>query len=240
MGFKKYFLIGMLGILVLIAGFMVLAKLSEQPAVNNTVVTNNTIVANNTTAVHAGDDVLASFSIGNDPNVTDSKIYIKIKEEGSDNISFSVSSLAIHNEFIDRWYVLNTKKTEVSNELLKSVIADSWVIYNNIYIYIPEVTVDVNGTLVNATMPLDKFYIPGDFVMLDASKPAYIELTFLKDKSIFETDSGYVFAPQIHIKSYVNSTESNLTEGKLWFEVTAGMNNKGIVHSGLSYNSSAK
>ena len=229
MGLKKYFVIGMLGLIIAIAGIMVLAKLGEEPAVNNTI-----IAANNTT-VNKNTDDIAGLKTFDDPKFANADIFFRINAEGSDNISFKVSSVAIHNSYFDRWYILNTKATEIG-ELFEKISADAGVFYNRIYIYIPEVTVNVNGSEKSVTMPSNKIYIEGDFVMTLQNQSAYFELTFLKDKSLFENSDGtLVFAPQIKVSVYKNATESNLTAGRLWTGITAGMDNKGDVRAGLKY-----
>lgn len=230
MGFKKYFLIGMLVMILAAAAIMIYASLTGNEEVAP--VENITIIEPEI------DEVLANFSTFNDPKFTDSPIYVMINAEGSDDVSVTVASVAIHNVYFDVWYVLNTEKraVDMENPLVKQIIADAGVTYNEIYLYIPEVTVNVNGTIKNATMPLDKFYIYNEYFMLEPGQTNYIKLTFLKDKSVFELENGtVVFAPQIRIESFVNLTGPNPESGKLWMNITAGMNNNGTVRAGLKY-----
>jgi len=229
MGLKKYFIIGMIGVILLSAGIMVLAKLGEEPAVNNTV-----IVANNTTVNESADDI-AGFQTFDDPKIVNADIFFKINAEGSDNISFKVSSVAVHNSFYDKWYILNTKAKDIG-ELFKNISADVGVFYNKVYVYIPEVTVNVNGSEKIVSMPSNKIYFEGDFIRIRQNQNAYFELTFLKDNSLFENSDGtFVFAPQIKVSVYANATESNLTGGGIWTGLTVGMNNNGKVQAGLKY-----
>jgi hypothetical protein len=235
MGFKKYFVIGMLAILLLSAGIMVFAKLGEEkPLVNNTViVTNNTNVVN-TSANKSADDI-AGFETFDDPKIVNADIFFKINAEGSDNISFKVSSFAVHNGFYDKWYIVNTKATGIG-ELFTNVSADAGVFYNKVYIYVPEITVNVNGSEKTVSMPSNKIYFEGDFVKIHQNQSAYFELTFLKDNSLFENSDGtFVFAPQIKVSVYANATENNLTGGGLWTGLIVGMDNNGKVQAGLKY-----
>ncbi|MDD5182441.1 MAG: hypothetical protein PHC66_04730 [Candidatus Nanoarchaeia archaeon] len=226
---KKYVLVGILGIILLIAGIMVFAKLGEEVVV----------VQNNTTIIEPEiDEILESLERFNDPRFEDSTLYVILNAEGETNLSFKVSSLAVHNTFFDAWYPLNNISTEISGDriILKKIFADAGVVYNEFYVYIPEAVLNENGTMRNATMPQNKFHMYNEFVELIAGETDLIEITILKDKSLFEdADGTLVFAPQIRITSHKNLTMPDIDSGQLWFNVTMGMNNNGTVEAGYKY-----
>lgn len=230
-GMKKYFMLGIAAVaLISIIVLLFSAFSGNTPAVQ----------VNNTTSNSEIDEVLYSLPKKNHADIVDDRIFLSVEQEGREDVEFSVSSIAVHNIYYDVWYTINENATKIVSDkrFFKRILADTGLIYNNIYMFISEVT--VNGT--KAEMPLEKFFIPGDFIKLDENQNAYIRLTFLKDESVFETqDRTIIFAPQIRIESWVNvtlsvnETDVSIEAGKLWTNITVGMDNRGMVHAGLKY-----
>jgi hypothetical protein len=189
-------------------------------------------------------DTLTKYE--NQKPIPDGTLYTTIGLEG-ENIKIVLSALAIHNAGIQEgWTVLlNSNRIYGGNQaasLVDEHILDT-LVYNRLYMYIPKVTVTVDGKDYDAILPSNRFYVDGQFIGLYQDKKTILELDFVNDNTtLFKTvDGQYVYAPKISVLAYVNVTANvynesfvNRTGGTLWTNITVGTDINGRVMSGYS------
>jgi hypothetical protein len=191
------------------------------------------------------DEVLNNLTkYENQKAIPDGILYTTTGLKG-ENIKIVLSSLAIHNAGLQpAWTVLlNANKIHEGNQtasLVDEHILDL-LVYNQVYMYIPKVTVTVDGKDYDAILPANRFYIDGDFIGLYQDNKSYLEFDFINDNTtLFKTTDGqYVYAPKMNILAYVNVTASiyndsfvNMTSGVLWTNITVGTDINGRLMSG--------